>query len=53
MLFVPCSKVHDGRFANNGWLQELPDAVTKIAWDNPLLISKNTAERLELNTDRH
>ncbi|MFO0961822.1 MAG: TAT-variant-translocated molybdopterin oxidoreductase [Phycisphaerales bacterium] len=36
-------KMHDGRFANIGWLQELPDVVTKITWDNALLMSPATA----------
>jgi molybdopterin-containing oxidoreductase family iron-sulfur binding subunit len=39
-------KVWDGRFANNGWLQELPDALTKVTWDNALLISPATAREL-------
>jgi molybdopterin-containing oxidoreductase family iron-sulfur binding subunit len=39
-------KVWDGRFANNGWLQELPDALTKVTWDNALLISPATARAL-------
>lgn len=43
----PC--VYDGRFANNGWLQELPNPITKITWDNVALISPNTAKRLEIN----
>ncbi len=51
-VFVPCPKVHDGRFANNGWLQEVPDQVTKVAWDNPMIIGHNTAERLGLATSR-
>jgi len=38
--------VHDGRFANNGWLQELPDPITKITWDNPALLSPKTAKSL-------
>jgi len=42
------SNVFDGRFANNGWLQELPDAVTKIAWDNVALVSPATAEELKV-----
>lgn len=45
--FYP-SAVFDGRFANNGWLQEMPDPVTKITWDNPALISPETAEELSL-----
>ena len=40
------SRVWDGRFANNGWLQELPDALTKVTWDNSLLISPATAREL-------
>jgi len=43
LVLVPDAKVFDGRFANNGWLQELPDAITKITWDNALLISPATA----------
>jgi MoCo/4Fe-4S cofactor protein with predicted Tat translocation signal len=37
------SKVYDGRFAYNGWLQELPDSLTKLVWDNAALISPVTA----------
>jgi molybdopterin-containing oxidoreductase family iron-sulfur binding subunit len=36
----------DGRFANNGWLQELPDPITKITWDNAVLMSRRTAQAL-------
>jgi molybdopterin-containing oxidoreductase family iron-sulfur binding subunit len=36
----------DGRYNNNGWLQELPDPVTKIVWDNGILISRKTAQEL-------
>ena len=43
LVLVPDAKVFDGRFANNGWLQELPDAITKITWGNALLISPATA----------
>jgi len=37
------SAVYDGRWANNAWLQELPDPVTKITWDNPARISRTLA----------
>jgi molybdopterin-containing oxidoreductase family iron-sulfur binding subunit len=38
--------VLDGRFANNGWLQELPKPVTKLTWDNAIFVSPTTAARL-------
>jgi len=40
--------VYDGRFANNGWLQELPKPVTKLTWDNALLVSPKLAQKLDL-----
>ena len=46
LVVVGDAKVLDGRYANNGWLQELPDAITKVTWDNPLLISPATARKL-------
>jgi molybdopterin-containing oxidoreductase family iron-sulfur binding subunit len=42
--------VADGRFANNGWLQELPKPVTKLTWDNAVIVSPATAARLALST---
>ena len=38
----------DGRYNNNGWLQELPDPITKISWDNAVLVSYRTAKELAL-----
>ncbi len=48
ILFRPDPSVFDGRFSNNGWLQELPKPLTKLVWDNAALISPNTARRLGL-----
>jgi molybdopterin-containing oxidoreductase family iron-sulfur binding subunit len=39
-------KVDDGRYNNNGWLQELPDPITKVTWDNLILVSRKTASEL-------
>ncbi len=38
----------DGQQANNPWLQELPDPITRTSWDNYLLVSRADAEALEL-----
>ena len=46
--FYPSYSVYDGRFANNGWLQETPDPITKLTWDNALYVSQETAKRLQL-----
>ena len=35
----PTTKLDDGRFANNGWLQECPDPITRLTWDNAILVS--------------
>jgi MoCo/4Fe-4S cofactor protein with predicted Tat translocation signal len=49
IIFRPDPTIFDGRFANNGWLQELPKPLTKLTWDNAVLISPATAERLGLS----
>jgi molybdopterin-containing oxidoreductase family iron-sulfur binding subunit len=43
LVFRPDPSIYDGRYANNGWLQELPRPVTKLTWDNAALVSPNTA----------
>ncbi len=46
----PSRATFDGRFANSSWLQELPDAITKVVWDNAALISPATAEQFDLES---
>jgi MoCo/4Fe-4S cofactor protein with predicted Tat translocation signal len=46
IVFRPDPAVLDGRFANNGWLQELPRPQTKLTWDNVAALAPATAERL-------
>ena len=48
VVFLSSPALHDGRFANDGWLQELPDSLTKLTWDNPALMSPGTAANLGL-----
>ncbi|NOY00610.1 MAG: 4Fe-4S dicluster domain-containing protein, partial [Verrucomicrobia bacterium] len=45
------ASVYDGRFANNGWMQEVPDPITKLTWDNAALISQKTFDKLGLKKD--
>ena len=42
--------IYDGQFSNNGWLQELPKPMSKLTWDNAILIGPKMAERLQLAT---
>jgi len=46
VVFATDSSIYDGRWIDNGWLQEVPDPVTKLAWDNAALISPKTAKAL-------
>lgn len=47
--FRPSPNIWDGQFANNGWLQELPQPFTKLTWDNAALISPAMAAELGLS----
>jgi MoCo/4Fe-4S cofactor protein with predicted Tat translocation signal len=52
IIFRPDPCIYDGRFVNNGWLQELPKPLTKLTWDNTALISPATAQRLNLQNEQ-
>ncbi len=43
--------IYDGQFSNNGWLQELPKPMSKMTWDNPVLIGPAMAARMGLKTE--
>ncbi len=51
LALFPDAAVYDGRYANNGWLNELPNPVTKATWGNPLLLSVADAGRLGLQDE--
>ncbi|HEY7096916.1 MAG TPA: TAT-variant-translocated molybdopterin oxidoreductase [Terriglobales bacterium] len=44
------ASIYDGRFANNGWLQELPKPMSKMTWDNPVLMGPKMAEAYKLQS---
>jgi molybdopterin-containing oxidoreductase family iron-sulfur binding subunit len=48
VLVLPSETVYDGRLGNNGWLQECPQSVTKLTWDNAAICSPETAKQLNL-----
>ncbi|MDP3981471.1 MAG: TAT-variant-translocated molybdopterin oxidoreductase [Chlamydiota bacterium] len=50
LVFKPDPSIWDGRFSNNGWLQELPKPITKLTWDNPAMIAPMLAERMGLGS---
>jgi Fe-S-cluster-containing dehydrogenase component len=48
LIIRPDPSIYDGRFANNGWLQEVPKPLTELTWDNPVMIGVAMAKRLGL-----
>ena len=50
VVLVRSYAMDDGRYINNGWLQELPDPITKLTWDNAALMSPVLAKHLGVNT---
>ncbi|MCP4806943.1 MAG: molybdopterin oxidoreductase, partial [Proteobacteria bacterium] len=46
VTFAPDPKLWDGRHANSSWLQELPDFMTKLTWDNVALVGASMADKL-------
>ncbi len=51
IAFRPDPTIFDGRFVNNGWLQELPKPLSKLTWDNVAMLSAATASRLGLENE--
>jgi MoCo/4Fe-4S cofactor protein with predicted Tat translocation signal len=50
IVLVGSYATDDGRYANNGWLQEMPDPITKLTWDNAALISPAFARRASIDS---
>lgn len=51
VTFHYSSFTYDGRFANNAWMQETPDFLTKVTWDNYALVGPDTADALRVEND--
>jgi molybdopterin-containing oxidoreductase family iron-sulfur binding subunit len=53
IVLAPSANVFDGRYTNNAWLQETPDPVTKLTWDNAAWVGSVTFRRLGLKEGQH
>ncbi len=51
IVLRPDASMWDGRFANNGWLQETPRPVTRVCWGNVIEVSPSDAERMSLDNE--
>lgn len=49
LIIRPDPSIYDGRFANNGWLQEVPKPLTELTWDNPVMVGLAMAQRMGLS----
>lgn len=52
VIFRADETIFDGRYANNGWLQELSRPMTKLTWDNTIMVSRKTANALGITLGR-
>src|SRR5262249_30038199 len=50
IVLVRSYAMDDGRYANNAWLQEMPDPITKLTWDNAAIMSPAMAKSLAVET---
>ncbi len=52
VIFRPDATMFDGRFSNNGWLQEMPKPLSKLTWDNAAFVSAATAAALGIKNEQ-
>jgi MoCo/4Fe-4S cofactor protein with predicted Tat translocation signal len=50
VVFRPDPSIGDGEYSNNSWLQELPKPITRLTWDNAVMMSPGTAQQLSVTT---
>ena len=53
LVIMPDPNIYDGRFANNGWLQELPKPLSNLTWDNAAHMSHSTAVQMGVKPDTY